>query len=215
MRDSKLADPAARLALYEGGQAAIDASQDPMIRLAATVDPTARELRQRFEKDVEGPVQRGQEAIAKARFAAYGTSVYPDATFTLRLSYGAMQGWNEKGEDVRPWTELSRAFERATGEPPFKIPERWLAVKDQLTMTTPANFTTNNDIVGGNSGSPMVDAKGNIVGLAFDGNIHSIAGSYWFDERMNRTIGVHPAYIREAMSKVYGANALLKEIDAR
>ena len=215
VRDSKLAEPAARLALYQGGQAAIDASQDPMIRLAALVDPTARELRQRFEKDVEGPVQRGQEAIARARFAAYGTSIYPDATFTLRLSYGAMQGWNEKGEDVRPWTELSRAFERATGEPPFKIPERWVAVKDQLTMTTPANFTTNNDIVGGNSGSPMVDAKGNIVGLAFDGNIHSIAGSYWFDERMNRTIGVHPAYIREAMSKVYGANALLKEIDSR
>ena len=215
VRDSKLADPAARLALYEGGQAAVAASQDPMIKLAATVDPAARELRQRYEKDVEGPVQRGQEAIAKARFAAYGTSIYPDATFTLRLSYGAMQGWNEKGEEVRPWTELSRAFERATGEPPFKIPERWLAVKDQLTMTTPANFTTNNDIIGGNSGSPMVDAKGNIIGLAFDGNIHSIAGSYWFDERMNRTIGVHPAYIREAMSKVYGANALLKEIDAR
>ncbi len=215
VRDSKLAEPAARLALYEGGQAAIEANQDPMIRLAALVDPTARELRQRFEKDVEGPVQRGQEAIAKARFAAYGTSIYPDATFPLRLSYGAVQGWNEKGEDVRPWTELSRAFERATGEPPFKIPERWMAVKDQLTMTTPANFTTNNDIVGGNSGSPMVDAKGDIVGLAFDGNIHSISGSYWFDERMNRTIGVHPAYIREAMSKVYGANALLKEIDSR
>jgi hypothetical protein len=215
VRDSKLSDPATRLALYEGGQAAVAASQDPMIKLAALVDPAARELRKRFEEQVEGPVQRGQEAIAKARFAAYGTSIYPDATFTLRLSYGAMKGWNEKGEDVRPWTELSRAFERATGEPPFKIPARWVAVKDQLTMTTPANFTTNNDITGGNSGSPMVDAKGDIVGLAFDGNIHSIAGSYWFDERMNRTIGVHPAYIREAMSKVYGANALLKEIDSR
>jgi hypothetical protein len=213
--DSKLADPAARLALYEGGQAAIEASQDPMIRLAAAVDPTARELRKRFEEQVEGPVQRGQEAIAKARFAAYGTSDYPDATFTLRLSYGAMMGWNEKGEEVRPWTELSRAFERATGEPPFKIPPRWLAAKDRLTMTTPANFTTNNDIVGGNSGSPMLNAKGEIVGLAFDGNIHSISGSYWFDERMNRSIGVHPAYMREAMDKVYGAKALLEEIDRR
>ena len=215
VRDSKLSDPATRLALYEGGQAAVAASQDPMTKLAALVDPAARELRKRFEEQVEGPVQRGQEAIAKARFAAYGTSIYPDATFTLRLSYGAMKGWNEKGEDVRPWTELSRAFERATGEPPFKIPARWVAVKDQLTMTTPANFTTNNDITGGNSGSPMVDAKGDIVGLAFDGNIHSIAGSYWFDERTNRTIGVHPAYIREAMSKVYGASALLKEIESR
>ncbi len=215
VRESKLADPAARMALYEGGQAAIDASRDPMIRLAALVDPTARALRKRFEEEIEGPVQRGQEAIAKARFAVYGTRIYPDATFTLRLSYGAMTGWNEKGEAVRPWTELSRAFERATGEPPFKIPNRWLAVKDSLDLSTRANFTTNNDITGGNSGSPMVDAKGDIVGLAFDGNIHSISGSYWFDERRNRAIGVHPAFMRTALKKVYGAKALLAEIDSR
>ena len=215
IRDSSLADAATRVALYGGGQAAIEASQDPMIRLAALVDPTARELRRRYEEQVEGPVQRGQEAIAKARFAVYGTSIYPDATFTLRLSYGGMMGWNEKGQDVRPWTELSRAFERATGEPPFKIPPRWMAVKDRLDMTTPANFTTNNDIVGGNSGSPMLNAEGEIVGLAFDGNIHSIAGSYWFDDRLNRTIGVHPAYIRTALERVYGATALLAEINRR
>lgn len=214
IRNSTLADPAARVALYEGGQAAIDASQDPMIRLAAAVDPTARELRKHYEEQVEGPVQRGQEAIAKARFAVYGTSIYPDATFTLRLSDGAMMGWNEKGVDVRPWTELGRAFERATGEAPFKIPDRWLAAKDRLDMTTAANFTTNNDIVGGNSGSPMISAAGEIVGLAFDGNIHSISGSYWFDDRLNRSIGVHPAYIRAALEQAYGAKALLEEIDA-
>ncbi len=215
VRSSTLADPAARFALYDGGQAAISASQDPLIRVAALVDPTARDLRKRYEEQVEGPVQRGQEAIAKARFAVYGTSIYPDATFTLRLSYGAMMGWPENGEQVRPWTELSRAYERATGEAPFKIPDRWLAAKDRLDMTTPANFTTNNDIVGGNSGSPMINAAGEIVGLAFDGNIHSISGSYWFDERMNRTIGVHLAYIRVALEKVYGAKALLEEIDLK
>jgi hypothetical protein len=215
VQQSTLGDAAARMALYQGGQAAIDASQDPMIRLAAAVDPRARELRKTFETEVEGPVARGQEAIAKARFAAYGTSTYPDATFTLRLSYGAMKGWNENGTEVRPWTELARAFERATGEPPFRIPARWLAAKDSLDLTTRANFTTNNDIVGGNSGSPMLNAKGEIVGLAFDGNIHSISGSYWFDERTNRTIGVHPAYIRTALEKVYGAKDLLAEIDAR
>jgi len=214
IRQSALADPAARIALYEGGQAAIDASQDPMIRLAAAVDPTARELRKRYEEQVEGPVQRGQEAIAKARFAVFGTRIYPDATFTLRLSYGAMMGWKEKSEDVRPWTELGRAFERATGQAPFRIPDRWLAARDRLDMTTPVNFTTNNDILGGNSGSPMLSAAGEIVGLAFDGNIHSISGSYWFDERMNRSIGVHPAYIRTALEKVYDAKALLNEIDA-
>jgi hypothetical protein len=203
------------MALYQGGQAAIDASQDPMIRLAAAVDPRARELRKTFETEVEGPVARAQEEIAKARFAAYGTSIYPDATFTLRLSYGAMKGWNENGTEVRPWTEISRAFERATGEPPFRIPPRWMAAKDRLDPATRANFTTNNDIIGGNSGSPMLDAKGEIVGLAFDGNVHSIAGSYWFDERMNRTVGVHPAYIRAALEKVYDAKALLAEIDAK
>jgi hypothetical protein len=215
IRDSSLADPAARVALYEGGQAAIDASQDPMIRLAAIVDPAARALRKRYEEEVEGPVQRGQEDIAKARFAVYGTSIYPDATFTLRLSSGAMMGWNEKGQDVRPWTELGRAFERATGEAPFKIPDRWLAAKDRLDMTTPANFTTNNDIVGGNSGSPMINAAGEIAGLAFDGNIHSLSGHYWFDDRLNRSIGVHPAFIRTALDTVYGAKALLEEIDRR
>jgi hypothetical protein len=214
IRQSTLADPAARMALYEGGKAAVDASQDPMIRLAAAVDPDARALRKRFEEQVEGPVQRGQEAIAKARFAIYGTSIYPDATFTLRLSYGAMMGWKEKGEDVRPWTQLGRAFERATGEAPFKIPDRWLAAKDRLDMTTPANFTTNNDILGGNSGSPVVNAAGEIVGLAFDGNIHSISGSYWFDDRMNRSVMVHPAYIRVALEKVYDAKVLLEEIDS-
>ena len=214
VHESMLADPAARMALYEGGKAAVDASQDPMIRLAAAVDPEARALRKRFEEQVEGPVQRGQEAIARARFAAYGTSIYPDATFTLRLSYGAMTGWKEKGEDVRPWTELGRAFERATGEAPFKIPARWLASKDRLDMTTPANFTTNNDILGGNSGSPVVNAAGEIVGLAFDGNIHSIAGSYWFDDRMNRSVMVHPAYIKVALEQVYGAKALLDEINS-
>jgi V8-like Glu-specific endopeptidase len=215
VRDTALADPAARMALYEGGKAAVDASQDPLIRLAAAVDPAARALRKRHEEQVEGPEDRGQEAISKARFAVYGTSIYPDATFTLRLSYGAMTGWKEKGEDVRPWTELSRAFERATGEPPFRIPPRWMDAKDRLDMTTRANFTTNNDIVGGNSGSPMLGADGRIVGLAFDGNIHSIAGSYWFDDRINRAIGVHPAYIRTALEKVYGAAALLAEIDAK
>ena len=152
--------------------------------------------------------------VAGATVGLAGRDTDPDATFTLRLSYGGMMGWNEKGQDVRPWTELARAFERATGEPPFRIPARWMAAKDRLDMTTPANFTTNNDIVGGNSGSPMLSAAGEIVGLAFDGNIHSISGSYWFDERMNRAIGVHPAYIRTALEKVYDAKVLLDEMDA-
>jgi hypothetical protein len=215
VRASTLGGAAARMALFEGGQAAIDASEDPMIRLAAAVDPAARALRSTFETEVEGPVARGQEAIARARFEKFGTSIYPDATFTLRLSFGAMKSWNEMGQEVRPWTEISRIFERATGEPPFRIPESWLAARERIDPSTRANFITDNDIVGGNSGSPMLNADGEIVGLAFDGNIHSISGSYWFDGRMNRSIGVHPAYIRTALEQVYGAKALLAEIDKR
>jgi hypothetical protein len=161
---------------------------------------------------VEAPTRIATEKIARARFSIFGTDVYPDATFTLRLNFGAVQGWNENGTMVEPFTRLDRVFERATGQDPFRVPSSWEAVKSRLDMTTPFNFSTNNDIVGGNSGSPMVNARGEIVGLAFDGNIHSISGAYWFDTAKNRTIGVHPAIMREALSKVYDATALLKEL---
>jgi V8-like Glu-specific endopeptidase len=210
---SKLADPKVRLALYEGGQAAIEASTDPMIKLAQLVDPVARDVRKRYEDEVEGPTRSGQEALAKARFATLGTETYPDATFTLRLSYGSVQGWVEKGEPVPPFTFLQTAFDRATGQDPFRLPQSWLDAAPSIDLkNTKANFTTNNDIVGGNSGSPMVNAKGEIVGIAFDGNIHSISGSYWFDERQNRSIGVHPNFIRTALEKVYKANTILQEL---
>ena len=214
VQGTKLADPKVRLALYEGGQAAIDASNDPMIKLAKQVDPVARAVRKQYEDEVEGPTRSGQEAIAKARFAALGTGIYPDATFTLRLSYGAVKGWDEKGKPVVPFTVLQTAFDRATGRDPFRLPESWLTAAPSIDLkTTKANFVTTNDIVGGNSGSPMVNANGEIVGLAFDGNIHSISGSYWFDQRQNRTIGVHPEYIRTALEKVYKADAILKELE--
>ena len=214
VKGTKLADPKVRLALYEGGQAAIDASDDPMIRLAKQVDPVARSVRKQYEDEVEGPTRSGQEAIAKARFATLGTGIYPDATFTLRLSYGAVKGWDEKGKPVAPFTVLQTAFDRATGRDPFRLPQSWLGAAPSIDLkTNKANFVTTNDIVGGNSGSPMVNANGEIVGLAFDGNIHSISGSYWFDQRQNRTIGVHPEYIRTALEKVYKADSILKEIE--
>ena len=211
---SKLGDPALRLALWKGGANAITASDDPMIRLARDVDPESRAVRKRYEDEVEAPTRLATEKIARARFTIFGTDVYPDATFTLRLNFGAVQGWNEKGTMVEPFTRLERAFERATGQDPFRIPASWEAVRGRLDLKTPFNFSTNNDIVGGNSGSPMVNARGEIVGLAFDGNIHSISGSYWFDAAKNRTIGVHPAIMREALSKVYDATALLQELQA-
>jgi hypothetical protein len=212
---TKLADPAVRLELWKGGSAAIAASTDPMIVLARTVDPEARKIRKEYEDKVEAPIRVAQEKIAKVRFATYGTSVYPDATFTLRLNPGTVQAWTEKGQTLDPFTRLSRAFERATGADPFKIPDSWMKVRDKLDMNTPFNVSTNSDIVGGNSGSPLISAKGEVVGLLFDGNIHSISGSYWFDTEKNRAIAVHPAIMKEAMSKVYGADALLKELSKK
>lgn len=209
---SQLADVAVRKALWEGGSAAISASKDPMIVLARDVDADARALRKIYEDEVQAVVAAAQERIAKARFALLGTEQYPDATFTLRLSYGAVEGWTERGEHIAPFTQLGRLYERATGEAPFKLPQIWLDARDKLDMSTPFNFVTTHDIVGGNSGSPVIDAQARVVGLAFDGNSHSIAGSYWYDPRMNRAVAVHPAIIITALRDVYGANALVREI---
>ncbi len=212
---TSLTDPKARLALYEGGQAAIAASTDPLIVLARELDGAARAIRKRYEDEVEAPGAAAAERIAKARFAVLGTGTYPDATFTLRLSYGAVQGWEEQGRPVAPFTRLGRAFERHTGERPFALPARWLAKQDSLDLATPYNFSSTNDIIGGNSGSPVLNAKGDVIGLAFDGNIHSIAGAFGYDPVMNRTVSVHTAVMKEALEKVYGATALLKELQQR
>jgi hypothetical protein len=209
---TKLADPAARMALWEGGAAAVNASTDPMIQLARAIEPEARRLRKEMEDQVEAPMELASEKIAKARFAVLGTSVYPDATFTLRLNWGTVGAWVENGKPIEPFTRLARAFERATGAEPFRIPESWQKVKDRLDMNTPFNLATNSDIVGGNSGSPLISAKGEVVGLLFDGNIHSISGSYWFDAEKNRAVAVHPAIMKEALTKVYGASALMAEL---
>ena len=212
--ETKLDDADVRKRLWQGGKAAVDASLDPMIAFARAVDADARTLRKRYEDEVEAPIVAAAQRIAAARFKVYGTNVYPDATFTLRLNYGTVQGWVENGTPVEPFTRLGRAFERATGASPFKIPASWMKAKDRLDMGTPFCISTNNDIVGGNSGSPMIDVDGKIVGLMFDGNIHSIAGHYWFDAANNRAIAVHPAIIREALDKVYGAKSLLTELNA-
>jgi hypothetical protein len=209
---TQLADPAARLALWKGGAAAVAASTDPLIEMWRGLDAEARAVRKQYDDNVEGPLRHASERIARARFAILGTSVYPDATFSLRVNWGTVQGWKEHGQQVEPFTYLGRAFERATGAEPFRIPDSWMRVRDRLDMQTPFDLTTNNDIVGGNSGSPLINAKGEIVGLMFDGNIHSISGAYWFDTTKNRGVAVHPAIMREALSKVYGADALLSEL---
>jgi len=213
--ETKLDDAAFRKKLWDGGRTAVAASHDPMIELVRSIDADARRIRKQYEDEVEAPIAAASRRIAAARFSAYGTDTYPDATFTLRLNYGAVQGWIENGATVDPFTHLDRAFERATGSSPFKIPDSWMRAKAQLDMSTPFCISTNNDIVGGNSGSPLIDAEGKLVGLMFDGNIHSIAGRYWFNPAINRAVGVHPAIIREALEKVYGAKDLLRELEAK
>jgi hypothetical protein len=209
---TRLGEAAVRRALWSGGKEAIAGSDDPFIKLALAVDPAARAIRKRYEREVEAVVEKNTELIAQARFARHGTSAYPDATFTLRLSYGEVVGWSEGGRKIAPFTDFAGAFARDTGVDPFALPQSWHAAKSRLDLAQRFNFVTSNDIIGGNSGSPMINRKGEIVGLVFDGNIHSLGGAFWFDARTNRAVAVHSGAILESLSKVYGATELAREI---
>jgi hypothetical protein len=212
---SRLADPAVRRALWDGGLAAIEASDDPMIAFVLRTDPLSRAARQGYEDDVVGPGQRGVETIARARFAVGGAALYPDATFSLRLSWGRVAGWDKEGATVQPFTTLAGLYARAGAAAPFRIAPRWTAARTSLDPATVLDFVTTNDITGGNSGSPVVDARGELVGTAFDGNLASISGDFAYDGARNRTVAVSTAAITTALDKVYGRAALLKEIKAR
>ncbi|MBL8909320.1 MAG: S46 family peptidase [Archangium sp.] len=201
-----------RKELFDGGKAKVDASKDTMLELARAFDAEARAVRKRFETEVEGPLKKQQELLAKARFAVYGDSIYPDATFTPRVSYGTVKGYEENGAQVKPFTTLAGAFERHTGADPFALPKSWMTAKPRLGMDVPFNFCSTNDIIGGNSGSPVVNQKGEVVGLVFDGNIQSLGGEYGFDESVNRTVSVHSAALIESLDKVYGAARLVTEL---
>ena len=211
---STLADVAVRKALWNGGLDAVQKSRDPFIQLALAVDPAARSVRKSFEQNVEAVTQKNAELIAQARFLQQGTAAYPDATFTLRLSYGEVAGWTEAGKPVAPFTTVAGAFERDTGAEPFALPASWHTAKNRLSMTQPVNFVTTNDIIGGNSGSPMVNRQGEVVGLIFDGNIHSLGGAFGYDKSRNRSVAVHSGMLLEAMRTIYGATNLADEITA-
>jgi hypothetical protein len=191
---------------------AVKSSKDPMIAFARSIDADARALRKRFENEVVSIIDQSNEQVAKARFAVYGTSIYPDATFTLRLSYGTIEGWKERGVDVAPITTVGGAFERHTGEDPYALPASWLKAKDKLDLQKPMNFCSTNDIIGGNSGSPVVNKDGEVTGLIFDGNIHSLGGDYGFNPSNNRAVAVHTAAILESLDKIYGARSIAAEL---
>lgn len=209
---SKLGDPAVRKALWDGGAEAIKASDDPMIQFALRIDAAARAARKAWETEVTGPTERAAERVARARFAVYGDKVYPDATFSLRLSYGQVAGWSWRGKDVAPFTTFDGLYDRATGSAPYALAPRWVEAQGKLNPDTVYDFVTTNDIIGGNSGSPVINARGEVIGTAFDGNIHSIAGAYGYDGTVNRTVVVSTAAITEALRTVYGRDALVKEL---
>ncbi|HKP02399.1 MAG TPA: S46 family peptidase [Chthoniobacterales bacterium] len=211
---TKLKDVAVRKQLYNGGASAVSAAKDPMIELARLIDGPAREVRKTFESQDEVKQQAYAE-IAKARFALQGTSSYPDATFTLRLSYGPLKGYEENGKQIPALTTTAGLYERATqhnNEPPFDLPKRWLDRKSKLDMSTPFNFVSTADIIGGNSGSPVVNKANEFVGIIFDGNIQSLALDCIYTEKQARAVSVDSAAITEALRKVYDAGALADEL---
>ena len=212
VRESKLADGEVRKALWDGGIMAVLDSSDPMIKLALAVDDSARALRARYETEVEAVVRRNSEIIARAHFDKAAGKTYPDATFTLRLSYGTVKGYTDHGRQVIPMTTIAGAFERHTGQDPFALPKSWLDTREILKPDTQFNIATTNDIIGGNSGSPVFNKKLNLVGLIFDGNIQSLGGAFWFDESVNRAVAVSSAAIMESLKKVYKADRLVKEL---
>lgn len=211
--DTKLGDPGVRKALLNGGADAIRASNDPLIRFVLASDATARTVRAAWEGQVVGPTDRAAERLALARFTAYGQSIYPDATFTLRLSYGRIAGWTEGDRVVPPMTFVSGLWERATGADPYQVSPKLAAARDRLNPDTVFTVSTTNDIIGGNSGSPLIDAQGGVIGAVFDGNLHSNGGSYGYDPRLNRTVAVSAAVVQEALLKVYDQPQLVKELN--
>ena len=212
---TKLADPAVRKQLVEGGEAAVEASTDSMIVLQRKLDPLRREMIKWREDNVQSVAQEAGEKLGKARFAAYGKTTYPDATFTLRLSYGQVKVYPMNGTEAPYKTTYYGLYDRATSfdfAGPFYLPSRYKEGRDKLDLSTPLDFVTTNDIIGGNSGSPVINRKAEIVGLIFDGNIESLVGDFVYDGTANRAVAVHTAGMTEALRKLYGTERVVKEL---
>jgi hypothetical protein len=212
---TKLKEVSYRKELADGGWKGIESSTDPMIVLARTIDARARELRKRFENEVTGVERANYAKIARARFETEGDKIYPDATFTLRLSYGTVKGYMENGRRVTPFTTLGGLYDRSANfkaEFPYNLPPRWVQKKSSVNLSTPFNFVSTDDIIGGNSGSPTINKNGELIGLIFDGNIQSLVGDYIYDESVNRAISVDVRGMIEVLRKVFDANDIADEL---
>jgi hypothetical protein len=212
VKGSQLEDVAERKRLWEGGKAAVAASKDKMIQLALAVDEVGRKLRARYQGEIEAVQTKNSELVARARFDVFGTNTYPDATRTARVSFGTVRGWREPGKVIPSFTRIGGVFERATGRAPYALPKSWLDKQKQLDPSVPFNFVTDNDIIGGNSGSPVVNRQGELVGLVFDGNIHSLGGAFGFDVSVNRMVAVDARAIAHTLGVIYGAGRLADEL---
>jgi hypothetical protein len=212
---TKLTDPAFRKSLVEGGEAAVAASTDPLIVLARRADPFFRDMRKTFEDSVDSIFTSAGEKIAKARFAVYGKSAYPDATFTLRLTFGKVEGYPMNGTNAPSKTTFYGLYDRSAGfenKAPFNLMPRFVQRKNAIDLSTPLDFVASVDIIGGNSGSPVINKNGEFVGIIFDGNIESLGGNFEYQGETNRAVAVHSAAIIEALRKVYDAGALADEL---
>jgi len=213
-----LADVAERRRLYEGGKTAVDACEDPLIALARLFDGENRRLRKRYEDEVEAVEREAYAKIAAAQFAVLGDSVYPDATFTLRLAFGTVKGYEENGKQVAPYTDLAGLYAHSAereNRPPWELPERWEEKKEALDLATECNFVSTCDIIGGNSGSPVINAEGEVVGLIFDGNIQSLVLDIAYEGEQARAVSVDSRAIVESLRKVYDFPELANEITGK
>jgi hypothetical protein len=218
IRATKLADPAARKALLEGGSAAVESSTDPLIVLARKIDPLGREAFKWYEDNVSSVEQAAGERLGKAQFAAYGKTTYPDSTFTLRLSYGTAAGYPMNGTKAPYKTTFYGLYDRAYSfglADPFSLPARYKEGRDKLDLTTPLDFANTCDSVGGSSGSPVVNKNGELVGINFDRNVEGLGRAYVYQEETGRAIAVHSSAIVEALRKMYGASKLADELQGR
>ena len=215
---TKLASVDARRGLVNGGKDAVESSEDPMIRLASALDPHVRSVRKRYESFVQAVQTESYARISRAAFAATGTDVYPDATFTLRLAFGAVRGWNEAGKSIAAFTRMGGAFQKSDerrGKDPYELPDTWKGSKEMIDLATPFNFVSTVDIIGGNSGSPVIDERAELVGLIFDGNIHGLVLDIAYTEEQARAVSVDSRAILESLDKIYGMDGLVKEIVSR
>lgn len=216
VRGCTLKDVEARKTLAKGGKAAISASRDPMIQLALALDGESRAVRKRFEDEIESVQRESYARIGALRFKAHGDKVYPDATGTLRMAFGPVRGFeDDTGRPVPPFTTFAGLYERYQaweGRPPFDLPKRWLDGRDKLELSTPFNFIVAADSIGGNSGSPLVNRQGELVGILFDGNLQSLSRDFIYDGRQGRAVAVDARSIIEALRKLYDAGDLVNEI---